>query len=200
LSPRDQNTVVCKSQHAWEQWLERHHSASPGVWLKIAKKGSGLASVSHPQALESAICYGWIDARRERFDDNYFLQRFTPRRSKSKWSSTNRNKAISLIEEGRMKPAGLREVEHAKADGRWDVAYDPQSSITVPDDLLAALKKNAGARDFFDTLDSRNRYAILYRIHDAKKPETRARRIANFVDMLKERKTIYPQRNRDQRS
>jgi uncharacterized protein YdeI (YjbR/CyaY-like superfamily) len=177
---------------AWEAWLDEHHAASEGLWLKIAKKGSGIETVSYPEALEVALCYGWIDGQKASFDDRYWLQRFTPRRSRSKWSKVNRQKAAELIERGAMKPAGLREVERAKADGRWDAAYDAQSTATVPDDLRRELEKNGAAREFFQTLNSANRYAILYQIGDAKKPETRARRIEKFVAMLAERKKLYP--------
>ncbi len=177
---------------AWEAWLDEHHAASEGLWLKIAKKGSGIETVSYPEALEVALCYGWIDGQKASFDDRYWLQRFTPRRPRSKWSKVNRQKATELIERGAMKPAGLREVERAKADGRWDAAYDAQSTATVPDDLRRELEKNDAAREFFQTLNSANRYAILYQIGDAKKPETRARRIEKFVAMLAERKKLYP--------
>ena len=153
---------------AWEAWLDEHHAASEGLWLKIAKKGSGIETVSYPGALEVALCYGWIDGQKASFDDRYWLQRFTPRRSRSKWSKVNRQKATELIERGAMKPAGLREVERAKADGRWDAAYDAQSTATVPDDLRRQLEKNDAAREFFQTLNSANRYAILYQIGDAK--------------------------------
>ena len=180
-----------KSKKAWAAWLERHHDSSSGVWLKIAKKGSGIASVTHPEALEVALCYGWIDGQRDKLDDVYFLQRFTPRRPRSKWSRINRDKAIALIESREMKPAGLREVEAAKADGRWAAAYAGQRTIEVPDDLLAALKKNARARKFFETLTGSNRYAILYRIQDAKRPETRARRIEKFIAMLENHETLH---------
>ncbi len=177
---------------AWVAWLDEHHVASEGLWLKIAKKGSGIETVSYPEALEVALCYGWIDGQKASFDDRYWLQRFTPRGSRSKWSKVNRQKATELIERGAMKPAGLREVERAKADGRWDAAYDAQSTATVPDDLRRELEKNDAAREFFQTLNSANRYAILYQIGDAKKPETRARRIEKFVAMLAERKKLYP--------
>ena len=180
------------SQEAWEAWLEEHHATSDGLWLKIAKKGAGLETVSYAEALEAALCYGWIDGQKASFDDRYWLQRFTPRRPRSKWSKVNRKKATELIEEGRMKPAGLREVERAKADGRWDAAYDAQSTAAVPDDLLRELEKNDAAREFFATLDSRNRYAILYQIQDAKRPETRTRRIEKYVAMLTEQRKLYP--------
>ena len=156
------------------------------MWLKIAKKNSGIASVDYQQAVEVALCYGWIDGLVRRFDDDFYVQRFTPRRAKSKWSKINRGKVEELIKAGKMKPAGLAEVERAKADGRWDAAYDSPSTIEVPDDLVRALKKKPKARKSFETLNRTNRYAILYQIHDAKKPETRARRIRRFVEMLDE--------------
>ncbi len=180
------------SRDAWEAWLDNHHATSDGLWLKIAKKDSGIDTVSYAEALEAALCYGWIDGQKASFDDHYWLQRFTPRRPRSKWSKVNRKKATELIEKGKMKPAGLREVERAKADGRWEAAYDAQSTATVPDDLQRELEKNEVAREFFATLNSTNRYAILYQIQDAKKPETRARRIKKFVAMLSEQKKLYP--------
>ncbi len=180
------------SQVAWERWLEENHSSSAGVWLKIAKKGSDNASLSYAQALESALCYGWIDGQKGKLDEDFWLQRFTPRRPGSKWSKINREKAEELIRLGRMKPSGLSQVERAKADGRWEAAYAGQRSITMPDDLRQALEENEPAREFFATLDSTNRYAILYRIQDAKKAETRARRIEKFVTMLSEHKKIHP--------
>jgi uncharacterized protein YdeI (YjbR/CyaY-like superfamily) len=162
------------------------------VWLKIAKKSSGIDTVSHPEALEVALCYGWIDGQRNKLDGDYFLQRFTPRRPRSKWSKINRAKITVLIEQGRMRPAGLREVQRAQSDGRWDDAYDAQSVATIPEDLSRALAGDDRAREFFERLDSRNRYAILYRLADAKKPETRARRLETYVAMLGEHKKIYP--------
>jgi uncharacterized protein YdeI (YjbR/CyaY-like superfamily) len=162
------------------------------VWLKIAKKGAGIDSVSYAEALEVALCYGWIDGQKGRFDDEHWLQRFTARKAASRWSKINRDKATELIERGEMRPAGLREVERAKADGRWDAAYAGQGTATVPDDLRRALDANDRARAFFATLDAANRYAILYRVQDAKKPETRARRIAKYVAMLAEHDTIHP--------
>lgn len=184
--------IAFASPGAWEAWLEEHHASSSGLWLKIAKKASGIETVSYAEALDAALCYGWIDGQVNKFDEDYYLQRFTPRRPRSKWSQVNREKVTKLIERGRMKPAGLREIERAKADGRWDAAYEPPSKATVPDDLRTALEKNDEAREFFETLNSANRYAILYQIQDARKPETRARRIEKFVAMLAERKKLYP--------
>jgi uncharacterized protein YdeI (YjbR/CyaY-like superfamily) len=181
-----------ESVQAWEAWLAEHHAEPDGVWIKFARKGSGIASVTQPQALETALRFGWIDGQARSLDEDFYLQRFTPRRARSMWSKRNREMATALIEAGRMEPPGLREVERAKADGRWDAAYDAPSGATVPDDLQRELDADPQAAAFFATLDSRNRYAILYRIQTAKKPETRARRIATFVAMLREGRTIYP--------
>jgi uncharacterized protein YdeI (YjbR/CyaY-like superfamily) len=185
-------TIAFPSPAEWEAWLEDNHAVAPGVWVKMAKKDAGIDSVRYPEVLESALRFGWIDGRREAHDERYFLQRFTPRRSRSKWSRINRETAERLIAEGRMRPAGLAEVERAKADGRWEAAYEGQKSITVPDDLRRELDTRPKARAFFAELNSQNRYAILYRLHDAKKPETRARRLAKFVAMLEAGETIYP--------
>jgi uncharacterized protein YdeI (YjbR/CyaY-like superfamily) len=184
-------TIELASPEEWERWLEGEHGASDGVWIKIAKKGSGIESVRYPEVLEIALCFGWIDGRREAFDERHFLQRFTPRRARSRWSRINRETAERLIGEGRMHPAGLAEVERAKADGRWEAAYESQSRSTVPDDLQRELDARPRARASFGELNSQNRYAILYRLQDARKPETRARRLAKFVAMLEAGETIY---------
>jgi uncharacterized protein YdeI (YjbR/CyaY-like superfamily) len=193
MSQTDLPVLGFADQAAWESWLAQRHASSPGVWLKIAKKGSA-AGVSYPEALEVALCYGWIDGQKGALDDQYWLQRFTPRKPGSRWSKINTEKAAELIEAGRMRPAGMREVELAREDGRWDAAYAGQRSMAVPEDLERELAGNEAARAFFATLSSVNRYAILYRIADAKRPETRARRIAKYVAMLAARETIYPQR------
>ncbi len=182
------------SQAAWEKWLAREHQKSDGVLLKLAKKDSGIPSVTYAEAVEVALCYGWIDGQSKRVDDEYFVQRFTPRRSRSIWSKINVGKVDALTAAGKMKPAGLAEVERAKADGRWDAAYASPRNVTVPDDLLAALEKNKKAKAFFEQLDRTNRYAVLFRIHGAKKPETRARRIAEFVKMLADQGLLHPSR------
>jgi uncharacterized protein YdeI (YjbR/CyaY-like superfamily) len=184
--------VECSTVAAWERWLKRHHATAAGVWIRMAKKASGIASVDHPEALEVALCYGWIDGQRKGEDAEHFLQRFTPRTARSTWSKINRDKVLRLIDEGRMQPAGLTEIERARADGRWDAAYDAQSVATVPPDLQAALDANRKAAAFFAKLDSRNRFAVLFRTQGAKKPETRARRIAQFVEMLAKGEKIYP--------
>jgi uncharacterized protein YdeI (YjbR/CyaY-like superfamily) len=180
------------TQQDWEAWLEEHHADAKGIWLKFAKKEAGIASVSYMEAVESALCYGWIDAQKASFDEQYWLQKFTPRSPKSVWSKVNRDKATALIESGRMRPAGLRQVELAKANGRWDAAYESQSKISVPDDFQRELDNNPQAQEFFNTLNSVNRYAILYRIQTAKKPETRAARIQKFIAMLEKHEKIYP--------
>jgi uncharacterized protein YdeI (YjbR/CyaY-like superfamily) len=175
----------------WQAWLESNHRSSDGVWLKIAKKDTGIESVRYPEVLESALCFGWIDGRREALDERYFLQRFTSRRPRSRWSRVNRDTAKRLIAEGRMRPAGLAEVERAKADGRWEAAYAGQRTSTMPADLQRELDARPSAKAFFAGLSSQNRYAILYRLQDAKKPETRARRLAKFVAMLEAGETIH---------
>jgi uncharacterized protein YdeI (YjbR/CyaY-like superfamily) len=179
------------SQTAWEAWLAKNHARSDGIWIKMAKKSSGIASVSHAEALEVALCYGWIDSQSSSFDNDSWLQRFSPRRPKSKWSQINCEKVTALIAEGRMQPAGLREIESAKRDGRWDQAYASQRNMTVPADLQKKLDECPAAAEFFAGLDSKNRFAILYRVHDAKRPDTRARRIEKFVTMLEQRKKIH---------
>jgi uncharacterized protein YdeI (YjbR/CyaY-like superfamily) len=186
----DLPTVDPGSRAGWDAWLAAHHETSDGVWLKLAKKG--VEGVSYAEAVEVALCYGWIDGHARALDERYWLQRYTPRRPSSRWSKINRDRALGLIERGAMKPAGLREVERAQADGRWDAAYDGQSSATVPDDLAAALDADPRARAFFDTLNASNRYSIVYRVNDAKRPETRARRIAKYVAMCAAGEKIYP--------
>jgi uncharacterized protein YdeI (YjbR/CyaY-like superfamily) len=185
------------SAKAWSSWLAKHHASSPGVWLKIAKKDTGTVTVEFTDAIEVALCYGWIDGLRHKHDDVYFRQRFTPRRPRSRWSQINRDRAEALVAARRMRAAGLREIDAAKADGRWDAAYAGSRTITVPDDLTRALRRNADARRAFEQLDSQNRYAVLYRIHDAKRPATRARRIEQFVAMLAEGRTIHDRGDQD---
>jgi uncharacterized protein YdeI (YjbR/CyaY-like superfamily) len=192
-SPRDGLPIVSfLSPDEWEEWLEDEHATSRGVWLKIARKGTGRLSVSYDEALDVALAYGWIDGQKGRYDDEHWVQRFTPRTPRSRWSKINCARAGALIVAGRMRPAGLAEVERAKADGRWEAAYDGQRTATVPEDLQRALDASPAARDFFATLSGANRYAILYRVQDAKRPDTRARRIAQFVEMLAERRTLHP--------
>jgi uncharacterized protein YdeI (YjbR/CyaY-like superfamily) len=185
-------TLAFASQAAWEEWLEANHDESKGIWLKLAKKASGIETVTHAEALEVALCFGWIDGQRKGLDERYFLQKFTPRTPKSTWSRINRESAERLVAAKRMRAAGLAAIEAARADGRWHAAYEPQSTATVPEDLQRELDSRPRAAAFFASLDSRNRYAILYRLQDAKKPETRARRLAQFVAMLEEHRKIYP--------
>lgn len=185
-------TIAFASAAEWEAWLEENHAGSAGVWIEMAKKDAGIESVRYPEVLETALCFGWIDGRREPLDERCFLQRFTPRRARSRWSRINREKAERLTAAGRMRSAGLAEVERAKADGRWEAAYQGQRRSTVPDDLQRELDARPKAKAFFAGLSSQNRYAILYRLQDAKRPETRARRLAKFVAMLEAGETIHP--------
>lgn len=179
------------SQGDWEAWLDANHAAAEGVVLRFARKGSGIATASYEEVLDVALRYGWIDGQVRRGDATHYLQRWTPRRARSRWSKRNRAKAEALIAGGAMRPAGLAEIERARADGRWDAAYDGPASATVPEDLAGALDAKPGARAFFDALDAHNRYAILHRIQDASKPETRARRIEKFAAMCAAGERIY---------
>jgi uncharacterized protein YdeI (YjbR/CyaY-like superfamily) len=174
----------------WDAWLREHHDDSNGVWLLLAKKGAPRATVTQPEAVEVALCFGWIDGQVGRHDEHFYKQRFTQRRARSKWSQLNCQRASELIANGLMQPPGLEQVESAKADGRWDAAYEPQSSATVPPDFAQALAANPPAEEFFATLTGVRRYSFLYRIQDAKRPETRARRIEKFVALLAERETL----------
>lgn len=192
--PRNDNLPVMAfaSKREFETWLEAQGPTSAGIWLKIARRTSGIESVTYEEAVDAALCFGWIDGQKGSFDDRSWRQRFTPRKARSRWSQVNRQRATQLIELGQMRPGGLREVERAKADGRWAAAYEGQRTITVPEDLQEALLEDAEAAAFFATLDSRNRYAILYRIADAKRPETRLARIEKYVAMCRERRLIHP--------
>jgi uncharacterized protein YdeI (YjbR/CyaY-like superfamily) len=176
----------------FERWLEGNHESSEGVWLKIAKKGAEERSVSYAEALELALCFGWIDSQKRGLDERHFLQRFTPRRPRGRWSRINREKAEALLESGRMRGAGLAEVEAAKADGRWETAYEGQRTAQVPPDLRRELGARPAAAEFFAGLDSANRYAVIYRLEEAKKPETRERRLRKFVAMLERGEKIHP--------
>jgi uncharacterized protein YdeI (YjbR/CyaY-like superfamily) len=176
---------------AWREWLDRHHATSPGVWLQFAKQASGIASVNHAEALEIALCYGWIDGQTKRLDEHHWLQKFTPRKPNSIWSRINRQKALDLIERGLMRAAGHAAIERARANGRWEAAYEAQSKAAIPPDLQAALDDSPKAAAFFKTLSSQNRYAILFRLQTAKKPETRAARLAKFVCMLQRGETLH---------
>ncbi|MDF2118519.1 YdeI/OmpD-associated family protein [Roseiarcaceae bacterium H3SJ34-1] len=178
----------------WEAWLAAQPASSPGIWLKLARKASGAISISRQEAIEGALCHGWIDGQLDSFDESHWLVRFTPRKKNSKWSQLNRSKAEKLIEQGRLAAAGLREIDEAKADGRWEAAYAPQSKASVPEDLQQALDAKPKARRSFDELDSANRYAILYRLQTAKTEKTRAARLEKFVAMLARGETIHPRK------
>jgi uncharacterized protein YdeI (YjbR/CyaY-like superfamily) len=179
------------SKEEFTAWLETHHATSDGLWIRIGKKNAGVESVTNTETLDVALCFGWIDGQRKPYDDKYFLQKYTPRRARSKWSKRNVGLVEKLIEAGEMRPAGFAEIERAKADGRWDAAYDSPANMQVPPDLQAELDARPAAAEFFATLNSANRYAILYRLHDAKRPETRARRLEQFVAMLERGETLY---------
>ena len=180
------------SRQDWLAWLGEHHAAAPGVWLQIGKRGGPALSLTYEDALLGALAFGWIDGQKAPLDHDWWLQRFTPRKPGSRWSKANRERAEGLIGSGAMQAAGLRQVELARADGRWDRAYEGQHAATVPDDLRAALAANPAAEAFFATLDGANRYAVLYRVQDAKRPDTRARRIAQFVAMLAAGQSLHP--------
>ncbi|PUA38111.1 bacteriocin-protection protein [Paenibacillus elgii] len=184
--------LLFADQSSWEAWLEQNHDASAGVRLHLAKKQADVVTLTYQEALESALCYGWIDSRKEAYDESTWLQRFTPRGAKSIWSKVNKDKAEALIASGRMQPPGLRAIEAAKENGQWDKAYESASRATVPDDLQIELDRNPQAKAFFEALDKQNRFAVLFRIHSAKKAETRAKRIQQFVSMLERGEKIYP--------
>jgi uncharacterized protein YdeI (YjbR/CyaY-like superfamily) len=177
---------------AWHAWLTTNHAKSSGVWLRIGKKTGGLVTLTYDEAVETALCHGWIDAIRKAYDGVSFVQRFTPRKPRSIWSQVNRERAIGLIKAGAMMPAGLTAVEVAKANGEWDRAYSPGSTITEPKDLLAALRKSPRAKAFYKKLNAQNRFAILHRLEKSVKPETRAKRLAQFIAMLERGERIHP--------
>jgi uncharacterized protein YdeI (YjbR/CyaY-like superfamily) len=183
-------TIELPDRAAWADWLAANHEAAPGAWLKLAKKGALRGTVSQVEALDEAVCFGWIDGQVRRYDEHYYLQRFTPRRPRSKWSAINRERARRLMAEGRMKPAGLREYRAAEADGRLDEAYPGQSQATVPEDFRTALDRHPAAREFFQTLGGSDRYAFLYRLHHVKDPRRRAERIANYIEVLSKSRTL----------
>jgi uncharacterized protein YdeI (YjbR/CyaY-like superfamily) len=191
MKSTDLPVLSFESKRKWAAWLTKQHDKSPGVWLKLAKKDSELSSVTYEEALDVALCYGWIDGQKKGFNDKYWLQKFTPRGPKSIWSKINTEKAERLIASGDMKPAGLRVIEAAKQDGRWEAAYASQKNISVPEDFQTALDKSKKAKEFFTALNSVNRYAILFRIHNAKRSKTRAKRIQQFVEMLERGEKIY---------
>ncbi|MEU0113964.1 YdeI/OmpD-associated family protein [Streptomyces bobili] len=188
---RDEEIIEFASAAELQDWLSRNYAASGGFWLKLENDAARKDALTYAQALDVALCYGWIDGQKGKLDDAHWLQRFTPRSARSRWSKVNREKVAALIEQGRMQPPGIAEVERAKKDGRWEAAYAGAKTATVPDDLAKALEANPAAAEFFKTLDSQNRYSILYRVQDAKKPETRARRIEKYVGMLANQEKIH---------
>ena len=190
-APADAGPTLFRNAKAFESWLKRNHAQSDGVWLMIAKRGADAPSVTYPEAVEIALCWGWIDGQKKGLDDQHFLQRFTPRRARSIWSKINVDKVAALIEAGRMQAPGYAQIEAAKADGRWDQAYDGARTSTVPDDLVAALDANPPAKAFFAAINASNRYAVLWRVQTAVKPETRAKRIAQLVEMLARGETVH---------
>jgi uncharacterized protein YdeI (YjbR/CyaY-like superfamily) len=185
------SATLFKSAKAFETWLKKHHATSDGLWLKIAKRGADEPSVTYPEAVEIALCWGWIDGQKKGLDDQHYLQRFTPRRARSVWSKINVDKVAALIKAGRMQAPGHAQIKAAKADGRWAQAYDSPRTSAVPEDLLAALEAEPKAKAFFATINASNRYAVLWRIQTAVKPETRARRIAQLVEMLARGETVH---------
>lgn len=189
--PPDAAPTLFKNAKAFENWLNKHHASSDGLWLMIAKRGADQPSVTYAEAVEIALCWGWIDGQKKGLDDQHFLQRFTPRRARSIWSKTNVERVAALIAAGRMQAPGHAQIEAAKADGRWAQAYDGARTSVVPDDLLVALDAEPQAKAFFATLNAANRYAVLWRIQTAVKAETRARRIAQLVAMLARGEVIH---------
>lgn len=191
-APTEFEVIAFESASDWQAWLRGNHAAVPGVWIKLAKKGSGLRSVTYLEAVDGALRWGWIDGQGRSLDAAFWLQKFTPRRSRSVWSKINRERALALIDRNEMQPAGLAEVERAQRDGRWDAAYDSSRSSVVPDDLRDALAQRPKAAEFFAKLNAANRYAILWRLQTAKRADTRARRIVEFVQMLARGEKLHP--------
>lgn len=188
---RDKEIMSFKSLEEWEEWLARNHDNSPGIWLKFAKKGSGVSSVSREEALEAALCYGWIDGQGDKLDEKHWLVKYTPRGKKSTWSKRNRDIIEKLTREGRMQPSGLRKVEEAKSDGRWDEAYDSPANMTMPEDFLKELSKDRKAEAFFKALNKANTYAIAWRLRTARKPETRERRMKAILEMMRKGEKLH---------
>ncbi len=191
LTSAEVEPTLFKNAKAFESWLKKNHAKSDGLWMKIAKLGAVESSVTYPEAVEIALCWGWIDGQKKGLDEKHFLQRFTPRRARSIWSKVNVDKVAALTEAGRMQPPGHAQVDAAKADGRWAQAYDGAKTSSVPEDLAAALDANPAAKAFFATVNATNRYAVLWRVQTAMKPETRAKRIAQLVDMLGRGETVH---------
>jgi uncharacterized protein YdeI (YjbR/CyaY-like superfamily) len=188
---KDTPIKAFRSSEAFQAWLATNHAKSDGIWLQIFKKGSNTKTITYAEALDIALCYGWIDGQKKKYDESSWLQKFTPRRSKSIWSKRNKENAARLIKAGKMKPAGLKEIERAKADGRWDRAYDSPSNMKVPEDFLRALAKNKKAEAFFKTLNKANTYAIAWRLQTAKKPETRDKRMKTLLEMMERGEKLH---------
>lgn len=195
LTNKDTPVLTFTTVPELEAYMCREPRGSAGFWLKLSKAGAAIATINKEDAIEAALCCGWIDGQLAKFDEHYFLVRMTPRRPGSRWSAKNRATASRLADRGRLRPAGLAEIEAAKADGRWDAAYASQGNATIPGDLAAALASDESARRFFDKLDGANRYSVIYRVNQAKRPETRAKRIAQFVEMLARGEALHPVKN-----
>jgi len=191
MPDRELPVTLFKTQKAWEAWLRKNAAASTGIWVRMAKKNAALKSINHQETLEVALCYGWIDGQTKLYDEDSWLQKFGPRGPRSIWSKINREKVLALIKSKRMRPAGLAAIERAKANGQWDAAYDSPKNAAPPPDLQKALNANPKAKAFFATLTGSNRYAVLFRIQTAKRPETRVKRIAKFVEMLEKKETFH---------
>jgi uncharacterized protein YdeI (YjbR/CyaY-like superfamily) len=187
----DTPILLCEDQRAWERWLAGHFADDNGVWLQLAKKDTGVSSVSYDEALDVALCYGWIDGQKQRMDDQYSLQKFTPRRARSMWSQRNVAKVATLTKAGKMRPSGLAAVEEAKQNGRWDTAYGSSSNLEIPPELQAALDTSPKAQAFFDALNKTNKYAFCWRVHTAIKPETKQARVEKFIGMLEREEKLY---------
>ncbi|HEX6416151.1 MAG TPA: YdeI/OmpD-associated family protein [Candidatus Saccharimonadales bacterium] len=190
-SIEDRPVITFSDADEWRKWLESNHESAAGVWIKIAKKATGIPTVTHEQALDDALCFGWIDGQRRSYNEQYFIQKFTPRTKRSIWSKRNQEFVARLIKEGRMRPAGQREIDVAKADGRWERAYDSPKNMKVPDDFLVELKKNKKAEQFFGTLNKTNTFSIAFQLATAKRPETRIRRMEKIIAMLEREEKLY---------
>ena len=191
LKNKNLEQISFETQNEFKKWIEINHDKSEGIWLRFFKKDSGIATVTHDEALDEALCYGWIDGQLKKCDDKSWLQKFTPRRSKSIWSKRNADRAVELIKLKRMKPAGLKEIENAKSDGRWEKAYESPKDMTIPEDFLKRLSKDKKSQKFFETLNRANKYAISWRLQTAKKPETREKRMINILEMLSKEEKFH---------
>lgn len=191
MDQKDFPTLSFKNQKEFSTWLEKHHDTSDGIWIQLFKKGSRVESITYAEAVEEALCFGWIDSLVHKHDEKSYVQKFTPRRAKSMWSKINIGHIERLTKAGRMKEAGIKEVERAKTDGRWQQAYDSPTNMRVPEDFLKEISKNKKANEFFETLNKTNKFAIAFQLHNAKKPETRERRIKKFVEMMEKREKLY---------